>query len=47
MDCDCRDCSRLYRLWDWLEAEPGPWATLVMFSLLGLALMAAGLSLTW
>lgn len=37
-DCDCPECAmkRIQRLLDWLDGEPGPWATFLLFITIGL-----------
>lgn len=30
MNCDCNDCTRLARVWCWLEQPPGPLSSLLV-----------------
>lgn len=41
MRCDCPECEKL-TWWEWLEDEPGPWATMIL-----LAALLAALVIYW
>lgn len=43
-DCDCDQCRRSQQFRAWLDGDPGPWATILMFTLCGLVILAAVLA---